>query len=205
MSANKIHQIWLLLLTFFSSCRPLFLHRLIFSPSPLSHIPLGPLLLCSLYPPHWSNFCALSPLSSKIPLEAQIIFTLSGTTLSLCQFRRSPQLKSSSPILTSMCVTRHPQRSQVCSSVKGDGDFSDPKAGQSPALLAKQSYFSPCLPLGCLLPLQASPLGTHVLSELNRETPAAPNHPELHGKMDKLPGLGSQRPFPGLWASVGEA
>lgn len=152
MSANKIHQIWLLLLTFFSSCRPLFFHRLIFSPSPLSHIPLGPLLLCSLYPPHWSNFCALSPLSSKIPLEAQIIFTLPGTTLSLCQFRRSPQLKSSSPIFTSMCVTRHPQRSQVCSSVTGDGDFSDPKAGQSPALLAKQSFFSPCLPLGCLLP-----------------------------------------------------
>jgi len=73
---------------------------------------------------------------------------------------------------------------RICSSARGDGDFSDPKAWQHPR---KAKVLLPCvLFVGGCCPSWALPLGAHLLPALdqNRETLTASDYLKLEGKMD---------------------
>lgn len=127
------------------------------------------------------KFCVPSPFSSKIPLEAQSIITLPGTTLGPCQLKRSPRhfqaSKASSPAYASKCVNSHPWRPQerVTSVPLRHGNIQVSWQSKATSVL--------CPPLGACCPSQASPLGTHRAEQGDHNCTKTPGAAGKDGKM----------------------
>lgn len=151
-SANKIRRFCLLPFTLLSSSsRLLFLYRLIFSPSPLNHIPSAPYPLCissalsALLTWLISGFPHHFPKKPPWKLKASPS-SLAPPWVHLSSRRRANSLfKQAKPDLQlphQRVLTGVLRDHRICNGAREDGDFSVPKAQQHPCLLAKQSYFS---------------------------------------------------------------